>query len=173
MAPDLSFTHSRQGIRHRSLLRSVDPTPKVSLNFAQLADQCEPLVLHLADPLPRNVELIANLPKRVALPIQHARAHPEDVNRTVIKLGKLGLAESLQRGKRQVDLRNHRARHAFGSIRHQVSGQQAVAVIFHLGSYDIGVLGHLRKLAGQRLDREVFSSVSLVYLQDAEPERVP
>ncbi len=66
------------------------------LHFTEVADQRQPLVLKLPDPLPPHPEFFAHLYQCGWL-AHHPRPHPKDVPNPVIELVKLAFPEGVER----------------------------------------------------------------------------
>jgi hypothetical protein len=58
----------------------------VALHFADLADQHQPLVLKLPDPLLLDPEFFAHLSQSVFLAVHHSGTHPQNVRRAVVQI---------------------------------------------------------------------------------------
>jgi len=73
----------------------------VPLRLAIVSDPRQRLPLYLPDPNWADVEFFADLFQRPASSINHARTHPKDMRRAVVKLRQLGLAEGVEPHMRQ------------------------------------------------------------------------
>lgn len=99
---------------------------EVPLGFADLTNQQKSLALYLADSLRRDAEFITDLGERVVLAVPHAGPHPQDVSGAVLKIEKLGLAESVEPGLREVNLMDLVGAHpAAGGVRPELAWRPA------------------------------------------------